>query len=100
MTIVRLVARATALLAMFPAAAMAEARESVRDSSGSAIWIFANLSYAGMRAQGSKNGVWRVISFIFGFPGTLVSMFFVDEGSERVYGVDMLRNPAAAPKSG
>ena len=56
------------------------------------MWIFANLSYAGMRAQNSSNKTWRIISFIFGFPGTLLSYFLVEEGKERVYGVDMPKN--------
>lgn len=53
--------------------------------------IMANLSYAGMRAQGSDNKLGRVLSFIFGFPGTLLTYFIVDEGSERAYGVDLPR---------
>jgi len=36
--------------------------------------------------------MWRIISFIFGFPGTLLSYFIVKEGKNRVYGVDMPRN--------
>jgi hypothetical protein len=61
------------------------------DSGASALWIFANLSYAGMRAQNSSSKVWRIIAFIFGFPGTLLSFFVVDEGGERVYGIEMPR---------
>jgi hypothetical protein len=45
-----------------------------------------------MRAQGSKEStVWRVLAFIFGFPGTLVSLASIVEGSERAYGVDLPR---------
>ena len=63
-----------------------------------AIWIFANLHYAGLRAQNSSNKTWRIISFIFGFPGTLLSYFFVEEGKERMYGVDMPKNsPSEIP---
>jgi len=61
------------------------------DSGASALWIFANLSYAGMRAQNSSSKAWRIIAFIFGFPGTLLSFFVVDEGGERVYGIEMPR---------
>ena len=55
----------------------------------SAIWIFANISYAGMRAQGNPSMWWRIISFIFGFPGTLLTLFVVEEGSERAYGIEL-----------
>lgn len=61
------------------------------DGGASAIWIFANLSYAGMRAQNSSSRGWRIIAFIFGFPGTLLSLFVVREGSERAYGIEMPR---------
>src|SRR5262249_24328455 len=44
------------------------------DSGASAVWIFANLSFAGMRAQNSSSRGWRIIAFIFGFPGTLLSL--------------------------
>lgn len=59
------------------------------DGGASAIWIFANLSYAGMRAQNSSSKGWRIVAFIFGFPGTLLTLFVVDEGGERVYGIEM-----------
>ena len=35
----------------------------------SAIWLLANICYAGMRAQGHPSSLWRVVSFLFGFPG-------------------------------
>lgn len=54
-----------------------------------AIWIFANISYAGMRAQNSSSVWWRIISFIFGLPGTLITLIFVQEGSERAYGIEL-----------
>ena len=57
----------------------------------SAIWIFANLSFTGMHAQGKGGIVWRVIAFIFGFPGTLLTLLVVRKGSERAYGIDMPR---------
>jgi len=41
----------------------------------------ANLAYAGMRAQNSQNSFGRGFTFILGFPGTLLSYFFVEEGS-------------------
>ncbi len=53
------------------------------------IWAFANICYAGMRAQNNPSTGWRILCFIFGFPGTLLSYFVVKEGSERVYGIDI-----------
>ena len=81
---------------LFPAAALAQEsmRRSVDTASGggaSVIWIFANISYAGMRAQNSPSAGWRVLSFIFGFPGTLLSYIVVEEGGERMYGIDVPR---------
>jgi hypothetical protein len=61
------------------------------DGGASAIWIFANLSYTGMRAQNSSSKGWRIVAFIFGFPGTLLSLLIVGEGSERAYGIEMPR---------
>ena len=62
---------------------------SVETGGSSAIWIFANISYAGMRAQSSPSVVWRIISFICGFPGTLLTWIVVGEGSERAYGIEL-----------
>jgi hypothetical protein len=55
----------------------------------SAIWLLANICYAGMRAQGHPSRLWRVVSFLFGFPGTLVSWLVVKEGSNRAYGINL-----------
>ena len=55
----------------------------------SAIWVLANICYAGMRAQGHPSRLWRVMSFLFGFPGTLVSWLVVKEGSNRAYGINL-----------
>lgn len=63
----------------------------VGNTGASGIWILANISYAGMRAQGSRSKVWRIVAFIFGFPGTLVTWLAVDENSERAYGVALPR---------
>ena len=57
----------------------------------SAIWIFANLSFTGMQAQAKGGILWKVASFIFGFPGTLLTLLVVTKGSERAYGIDMPR---------
>lgn len=61
------------------------------DCGVSAIWIFANLSFTAMRAQARGSTFWRVMTFIFGFPGTLVTLLAVTKGSERAYGIDMPR---------
>lgn len=57
--------------------------------------ILGNLAYAGMRAQGNKDKFARAFSFLLGFPGTLLTYFVVDEGSERAYGVDLPRKRSA-----
>lgn len=88
------VARAAALLAALPAVSGAQATESVRDSGGSALWIFANISYAGMRAQNSPSVGWRIVAFIFGFPATLLSFLVIREGGGRMYGIEV---PGRAP---
>jgi len=89
------VAAVMAWLTLVPAELLAQvserAQSTARGTGVSAIWILANLSYAGMRAQDSPSTGWRIVSFIFGFPGTLLSFFVVDEGSERAYGVDLPR---------
>lgn len=81
-----------------PAAAFAadldvgtHAQHSVENTGVSGIWILANVSYAGMRAQNSSSSVWRILAFIFGFPGTLLTFFAVTEGGERAYGVEIPR---------
>jgi hypothetical protein len=63
------------------------------DCGVSAVWIFANLSFTAMRAQGRGSTFWKVVTFIFGFPGTLLTLLAVKEGSERAYGIDMPRKP-------
>jgi hypothetical protein len=66
-----------------------DAQQSIQSTGVSAIWILANISYAGMRAQNSSSSGWRVLSFIFGFPGTLITYFAVSEGGERAYGIEI-----------
>ena len=58
----------------------------------SGLWVLANLSYAGMRAQDNKSRSWRMAAFLFGFPATLVTYFVVEEGRGRAYGVDLPRS--------
>lgn len=61
---------------------------SIGKSGVSALWILANVSYAGMRAQNNPSKGWRIIAFLLGLPGTLITYFAVREGSERAYGID------------
>ena len=63
----------------------------------SALWILANLSYAGMRAQDSASKAWRIVAFIFGFPGTLITFLAVSEGGERAYGVQLPKVATPTP---
>ena len=60
---------------------------------GGAIWVFANLSFTAMRAQDSGSTFWKVVTFIFGFPGTLLTLIVVNRGAEHAYGIDMPRKP-------
>ena len=55
----------------------------------SAIWLLANICYAGMRAQGHPSKPWRVLSFLFGLPGTLLSWLVIKEGSNRAHGINL-----------
>jgi hypothetical protein len=66
-----------------------DAQQSIQDTGVSAIWILANISYAGMRAQNNPMAGWRTLSFLFGLPGTLITYFAVAEGGERAYGIEM-----------
>jgi hypothetical protein len=61
------------------------------DCGVSAVWVFANLTFTAMRAQASGSTFWKVLTFILGFPGTLLTLFVVTKGSERAYGIDMPR---------
>ncbi|MDQ7774140.1 MAG: hypothetical protein RDU13_11550 [Elusimicrobiales bacterium] len=60
----------------------------------SGIWVLANISYAGMRAQNNPDVLWRILSFIFGLPGSIVSLLAVREGSMRAYGINLGFAPA------
>ena len=56
----------------------------------SGLWVLANISYAGMRAQNKPDtGGWRALAFIFGLPGTLLTLLFVKSGSGKAYGIDL-----------
>jgi hypothetical protein len=77
------------LLLITPWPLYAQTEQTARSTGVSALWILANFSFAGMRAQGSSNTGARILSFIFGFPGTLLTLLFVREASGRAYGVDL-----------
>jgi hypothetical protein len=47
-----------------------------------AVWVFANLSFTGMRTQAKGSMFWKVVTFIFGFPGTLLTLLLVNKGSD------------------
>ncbi len=55
------------------------------------MWILANISFAGMRAQDNPSVLWRTLAFIFGLPGTILTFIAVEEGGERAYGIDLPR---------
>jgi hypothetical protein len=85
-------------LALLPATTFADSSTAVGTAGVSGIWILANISYAGMRAQDNPSG-WRILAFLFGFPGTLLSLLVVDEGGERAYGIDLPKvNRRSRPK--
>jgi len=45
---------------------------------GAIVWTFANVLYVDLRRKGTRRG--RVLSFIAGYPGTLIAYFTVREG--------------------
>lgn len=55
------------------------------------ISILSNIVYAGLRAQGKDLPAHRTLSFIGGFPHTIVTYFAVEEGSQEAYGIDVPR---------
>jgi|GEM_PF-1543971 len=69
------------------AAEASRGAETIRDTGGSGLWIVANIAYAIMRAQNSPHSGWRTLAFLLGMPGTFVSLFVVEEGSGRAYGI-------------
>jgi hypothetical protein len=82
----------SALLAPFAVLASVSTGNVAAQVTGiSGTWMLANISYAGMRAQNNPNSGWRIVAFIFGFPGTLISFLAVKEGSDRAYGIDIPR---------
>jgi hypothetical protein len=63
----------------------------IQDAGISGLWVLANVSFAGMRAQNNRSVLWRTLAFLFGLPGTIVSFFAVAEGSDRAYGIELPR---------
>jgi hypothetical protein len=68
---------------------------TARDTGVSGLWVLANISFAGMRAQDHRSIFWRTVAAIFGLPGTILSLICVAEGSERAYGISI---PKQLPK--
>jgi hypothetical protein len=89
MTYVARLASLVGALGLTPTLLHAQSTETVRNGGASALWIFANVCYAGMRAQANPSVFWRLVTFLMGFPGTLLSVLVVSEGSERAYGIDL-----------
>jgi hypothetical protein len=92
----RLRSLAALALVCFSCASTALAQQTntpvqIRDTGISGLWVLANASFAGMRAQNHRSVLWRTLAFIFGLPGTLVTFFAVAEGGERAYGIDLPR---------
>ncbi|NYZ63414.1 hypothetical protein [Luteimonas deserti] len=83
------------LVGVTPIAAIAAETTSQAQQSArfgvSGLWVLANISYAGMRAQNNPSAGWRILAFISGFPGTLISFLVVPEGGERAYGIEIPR---------
>lgn len=75
----------------FASTLSAQSSNQVQATGASAIWILANFCYAGMRAQDSSSAGWRIVAFLFGLPGTIVTWLAVAEGEERIYGVELPR---------
>ena len=92
----RFIAGTIGWLALAPSTLVAQvserAQDTAQDSGLTGLWVLANLSYAGMRAQGHPSVGWRFVSFVCGLPGTLLTTIFVREGGERAYGVDLPRS--------
>ncbi|HRE15051.1 MAG TPA: hypothetical protein PLD37_12720 [Usitatibacteraceae bacterium] len=89
-----LAALATTLPAVARAADLIPTTGDATRTGLSAIWFLANISYAGMRAQNADRPVWRIIAFLLGLPGTIVTYLVVREGGERAYGIELPRRKA------
>lgn len=74
-------------------AAGAQSAVQVRETGASGIRLLANFCYTGMRAQEHPSVGWRLVSFIFGLPGTLLTWNLVPESEERAL------SKYAAPKT-
>lgn len=97
MTMKHVLGRSLVALLTLPQVAGAQSVVEVRDRGVSAIWVLANISYAGMRAQANPSSVWRILAFICGFPGTLLSFLVVRNGSEHAYGIELPTRHSSTP---
>ena len=73
------------------AQASGSAQSQIQHTGISGLWVLANVSFAGMRAQNNPSVLWRTLALILGLPGTIVTFFAVAEGSDRAYGIDLPR---------
>lgn len=77
------------IVLLAPLAFYIQETRTATDTGVSRLWLLANISFAGMRAQDSSEWGWRIIAFIFGFPGTLLSLIVITQGSGRAYGIEI-----------
>ena len=80
---------ATFLSAAHAQNAVNQGMGQARHTGISGLWMLANISYAGMVAQNHPSSGWRILAFLFGLPGTLLTFFLVKEGSGRAYGIHL-----------
>src|SRR5262245_56786726 len=75
-----LFAAALPSLALAQQRALSATQSSAGNAGVSGLWVLSNICYAGMKAQAHPSALWRVVAFICGFPGTLITFLVVDEG--------------------
>lgn len=57
------------------------------------LWLFSNIIYALLRAQGKKDTEYlRIVSFLCGLPHSLLTYLCVDFGRKTAYGIDVPTN--------
>ena len=73
------------------AQASGSAQSQIQHTGISGLWVLANVSLAGIRAQNNPSVLWRTLALILGLPGTIVTFFAVAEGRDRACGIDLPR---------
>ena len=57
------------------------------------LWLFSNFLYMCLRAQGKKETEYiRIMSFLCGFPHTIISYCCIDFGSKNAFGIELPTN--------